>query len=646
MEVGARSARGAYGTSPGPAWYYGDLVMATGGSASDAAAVLNINVGILGHVDSGKTSLAKALSVQLSTAALDRQKQSQERGITIDLGFSAFSVPMPEHLKAEAKGVDTVQFTLVDCPGHASLIRTIMGGAQIIDIMLLVVDVKKGIQTQTAECLVIGEILADNLLVVLNKCDLLENPQADLPKVEKKLQQTFAKTKFGADVKMVAVSAQPGGGDHLSAEKVAASEGKPPDVGNLIKALVSSLKIPKRGDEGSFYFSVDHCFKGGRGTILTGTVLNGAASVGQVIELPALKLERPIKSIQMFRKPIERIKQGDRAGILLTDVPSDSMERGIACAPKTVGHFKSVIAVVNKVRFHKFPCKNKQKFHVTIGHFTCMATVHFISPAPLQVSQEESILPQAETKNEEKKAAGGDKKSTGEEKSSPSKKSSKKGAKKKGANKKAASASAAATFVEPSLPEPTSFDFQQEYPYSEELHPTSAEYPRNSQFAVLEFEKSVFCPERSQLIGSRLDLPEDSNVCRIAFSGRLIQGFDFDDPKQRERIKVFKTKVREGAVDRVADDYTVIGKDLFSKDTDMSAYMNCRVELGTGEQGTIESSFGKGGKFKARFPQGLPLPAGEGAAQKKGKPNKVLRSKIYLRFKKYVFSTDPKKLVQ
>lgn len=86
---------------------------------------LNITVGLLGHVDCGKTSLAKALSTISSTASFDKNPQSQERGITIDLGFSSFTVsPVPEHLLP----YKVVQFTLVDCPGHASLIKTIIGG--------------------------------------------------------------------------------------------------------------------------------------------------------------------------------------------------------------------------------------------------------------------------------------------------------------------------------------------------------------------------------------------------------------------------------------------------------------------------------------------------------------------------------------
>ncbi len=93
--------------------------------ASDKGLTLNFNVGVLGHVDSGKTSLSKALSTVASTASFDKNPQSKERGITLDLGFSSFEVEPPEHI---AKlGYERLQYTLVDCPGHASLIRTIIG---------------------------------------------------------------------------------------------------------------------------------------------------------------------------------------------------------------------------------------------------------------------------------------------------------------------------------------------------------------------------------------------------------------------------------------------------------------------------------------------------------------------------------------
>jgi len=108
----------------------------------EASESITVNVGVLGHVDSGKTSICAALSQVLGTAALDRNPQSQERGITLDLQFSALNV--------ERDG-KPIRVCLVDCPGHASLLRTIVGGAHIIDVAMLVVDVTKGIQTQTAE---------------------------------------------------------------------------------------------------------------------------------------------------------------------------------------------------------------------------------------------------------------------------------------------------------------------------------------------------------------------------------------------------------------------------------------------------------------------------------------------------------------
>ena len=192
-----------------------------------------------------------ALSTRLSTAALDKHPQSKERGITLDLGFSSFTSPLPAHL--QHLPYDELQFTLVDCPGHASLIRTIMGGAQIIDMMILVVDVCKGIQVrvpsykppatatlltvlvarlvclhypegmtgqmrclglqaQTAECLVVGEIATEHLLLVINKIDLLPEAQREklIARAKKRLTASLAATKFGR-CNMVPVAAKPGG---------------------------------------------------------------------------------------------------------------------------------------------------------------------------------------------------------------------------------------------------------------------------------------------------------------------------------------------------------------------------------------------------------------------------------------------------
>ena len=276
---------------------------------------LNVNVGVLGHVDSGKTSLVKALSTLLSTAALDKSKQSRQRGMTLDLGFSCFFVDMPSHLKEHFPGKTNLQMTLVDCPGHASLIRTIIGGAQIIDMVLLVVDAVKGWQAQTTECLVLAELTSPHVVVALNKADLFEpsEREARLRAAESKVRERLARTRF-ANAPVVGIAACVGG------EKVAALEttekNETYNMDLLVQTLKERLPPPHRSSSGPFYFSVDHCFSlRGRGTILTGTVLSGSASVNDVVEFPALAMDRKIKSMQMFKRQVPTIRQGDRAGM-------------------------------------------------------------------------------------------------------------------------------------------------------------------------------------------------------------------------------------------------------------------------------------------------------------------------------------------
>lgn len=105
--------------------------------------------------------------------------------------------------------MDHIQFTLVDCPGHASLMKTVIGGASIIDLMILVVDCQKLIQTQTAECIVLGEILMDKLIVAFNKTDLLRNEPVKLEAQHKKLQAQIGRTKFGERATIVPINAVP-----------------------------------------------------------------------------------------------------------------------------------------------------------------------------------------------------------------------------------------------------------------------------------------------------------------------------------------------------------------------------------------------------------------------------------------------------
>ncbi|EUB57506.1 Selenocysteine-specific elongation factor [Echinococcus granulosus] len=331
--------------------------------------LLNVNVGVLGHVDSGKTTLSKALSTVASTAAFDKNPQSQKRGITLDLGFSSFKVEknIPPHLEPS----DAIQITLVDCPGHASLIRTIICGTHIIDLMLLVVDVNKGFQTQTAECLVIGELTCDALVVVLNKVDLIppEERDAKIAKMKLRVSKTLQSTKF-KDAPIVAVSA-------IQKVEVPTGEG----MDELISTLLTSIPDPreKRSELANlpFLFAVDHCFsKSGQGTVLTGTVLRGCIRVGETVEIPQEKLKKKIKSIQMFRNPIEEISPGDRAGICVTQLDPSVMERGYLAAPDSLSACQACLLTgVARIAYFKGDVCSKQRFHVSIGQDTVLARI-------------------------------------------------------------------------------------------------------------------------------------------------------------------------------------------------------------------------------------------------------------------------------
>lgn len=562
---------------------------------------LNFNVGVLGHVDSGKTSLARALSSTASTAAFDKNPQSRERGITLDLGFSSFTVELPDQLKESAgQRYDSLQFTLVDCPGHASLIRTIIGGAQIIDLMMLVVDVVKGVQTQTAECLIIGELTCRRMVVILNKIDLLpENKrQSAVEKMTKRLHKTLENTRF-KDCPVIAVAAKPGGPEAPEAEE-------PQGVPELIQLLKEQTYLPQRDPGGDLLMAVDHCFSiRGQGTVMTGTVLQGSLSINDTVEIPALKVTKKVKSIQMFRKPVSTAMQGDRVGVCVTQFDPKLLERGVVCSPGSLRTLHAAVASVRKIGYFKGALSTRAKLHITVGHETVMAKVSFFGLPP-------------------------------------------------------GSADSTASSLE------TPFDFDREYFYQDEYvsgRGGDAETGASpEQWALLEFERPVTCPSLCLVIGSKLDTDIHANACRLAFQGRLLQGFE--DKNYTEtglpRLRIYKSKQREGQVERVTDDYTVIGRNLFKKETNLQLFVGLKVTLSTGECGVIEGGFGQSGKFKIRIQEGL-LPetkqllhstskkkgksGGKGAAGEEEPRGESQPVSIHLNFKRYVF--DPhKKMVQ
>lgn len=312
--------------------------------------IRNVNVGVLGHVDAGKTALCKALSSIASTAAFDKNPQAKERGITLDLGFSACRV-------------DHLQFTFVDCPGHASLIRTVIGGAQIINFMLLVIDVTKGLQAQTLECCVIAQITCPRVIIVLNKIDKLEGSRRDV--LVQRMSDKFRKSFSERGLLITAIV------------PVSAAEQENLEV--LRTAMVEAVTPAEEENDpnAAFLFSIDHCFTiRGKGTICTGTVLDGCLRVGDTVQVPQLgACQRQVKSIEMFREPMQKASKGDRLGVCITQFDSKLVERGILCSPGSVPYCHCAVIEYHPVDFYKGKIRSRAKYHVSVGHSTVLASI-------------------------------------------------------------------------------------------------------------------------------------------------------------------------------------------------------------------------------------------------------------------------------
>lgn len=181
-------------------------------------------------------------------------------------------------------------------------------------------DATKGIQTQTAECLVIGEILKRKLVIALNKVDMFEESErkTKIEDVTKMLQKVIQNSSFGPNVPIKPVIAVPKDEKNLALQKQLLSE--------FILSIMQYMDFPNRINEGGFIFSADHCFLiKGQGTVFTGTVLKGQISVGDPIEIPAIQESRKIKSLQIFKKPTKTVVQGDRVGICVPQIESKTV---------------------------------------------------------------------------------------------------------------------------------------------------------------------------------------------------------------------------------------------------------------------------------------------------------------------------------
>jgi selenocysteine-specific elongation factor len=256
-----------------------------------------VHVGLMGHIDHGKTALAKALSEKVSTAGLDKHPQAKKRGITIDLGFTMFEL-------------GTYLVTLVDAPGHADLIRSVVAGANIIDSAILVIAADEGPKVQTGEHLVVLQSMGvGSIVVALTKSDLVNDSL--LAETEERIRSILWDTDF-VKSPIIRVSAHTAFG-----------------IEELKDALRNTIKPRERILEGPLILPIDHAFPvRGHGTVVTGTILQGSVKIGESVEISPLAKTSRIRSIQTFGEDRESASAGDRVGINIPDIDDKVITRG------------------------------------------------------------------------------------------------------------------------------------------------------------------------------------------------------------------------------------------------------------------------------------------------------------------------------
>jgi len=301
------------------------------------------HVGLFGHVDHGKTSLARCLTEKPSTAALDKHPEAQRRGMTIDMGFSSFKL-------------DGNIVTLVDLPGHHSFLEQAAAGVHIIDLALLVVAANEGTMPQTMEHLKMLESLeVKSLICVVTKSDLVSAEK--LEKVKAEIQSLLKDSKFEGS-RIVFTSALSGMG-----------------IDDLKKCIGESLRLTVRNWTGPFRMPCDHAFFiKGVGTVVTGTIMRGAIHVGDEVEVQPAGVRGKVRSIQSFGENLKEAHAGDRVGIAVSGIkPSDAPRGSELCQPNSVKPATALIVKMKVDESFKYVLRKASKVHLNIGLETIMA---------------------------------------------------------------------------------------------------------------------------------------------------------------------------------------------------------------------------------------------------------------------------------
>lgn len=325
---------------------------------STSSSVGPLNLGILGHVDSGKTTLTRRIAELGSTSAFDAHATSTTtdgiRRNTLDLGFSTMT------------SLSGRRLALIDCPGHSGLIRAVLAASTVFDMAIVIIDVVAGIQPQTAEHLLLASKFCPNrVIIVLNKCDLAE---------KSKISESAKKVRKG--LKSMGVD------ENSPIVEMSLADGyfKEEMLQNLKLAIESRIFEPKRDEEGEFLIAIDHCFAiKGQGTVLTGTVIRGVLRLNTEIEFPALNEKRRVKTLETWKQRVGQVAAGARAAFLVA--PSFDEHRFSRCICGPLGTLKStkfVLATVEPIQFFRKSINSKSKIHVAVAFETVMAECQFL----------------------------------------------------------------------------------------------------------------------------------------------------------------------------------------------------------------------------------------------------------------------------
>ncbi|MFA6263866.1 MAG: elongation factor Tu [Candidatus Babeliales bacterium] len=305
----------------------------------------HINVGTIGHVDHGKTTLTAAITKVLAQQGMaefkaydqiDKAPEEKARGITINA----------THVEYETKNR---HYAHVDCPGHADYVKNMITGAAQMDGAILVVSAPDGPMPQTREHILLArQVGVPTIIVYLNKVDMVDDPSM-IDLVEEEIRELLTKNSFPGDKTPIIR------GSALKALEGDKSEIGEPSIIKLMDAVDSYIPTPKRDIEKPFLLSVEDVFSiSGRGTVVTGRIDRGIVKVGDEVELIGFRdtVKTTVTGVEMFNKELKSGEAGDNVGLLLRGTKKEDVERGqIIAAPGTITphkKFKAQILVLKK----------------------------------------------------------------------------------------------------------------------------------------------------------------------------------------------------------------------------------------------------------------------------------------------------------